>query len=265
MDWIKSLDDGQLKDVAEAIETGYVSLPCTKLGIQKILHNAPNAPAVAHGLNALHGSGFSPNHIAVMLKVVLSTREDRPTLNDLVDIVLSGPDTETVASKDTGNVVHGLFMNAKREVLVAGYAVYQGKKVFAALAEQMEANPSLQVRFFLDIQRNDDKAIASELELRFANKFRMQQWPAGKRIPALYYDSRSLIMDEKKTKACLHAKVVVVDGEWVFVSSANFTEAAQERNIEVGLMLKSRAVAGQIEKYFNEMVHAGVLKALPAQ
>ena len=35
----------------------------------------------------------------------------------------------------------------------------------------------------------------------------------------------------------MHAKCVVADSRHVFVSSANFTEAAQERNVEIGLLL----------------------------
>lgn len=265
MDWIKSLDDGQIKDVAEAVETGHVNLPCTKLGIQKVLQNSPNAHTVAQELNKLHDAGFGPKHIAGILQAVMATREDRPKLEDLVNIVLSGPDTETVVSKDTGNVVKGLFMNAKREVLIAGYAVHQGKKVFASLADQMERNQDLHVRFYLDIVREkNDKASDSELALRLANVFRQNEWPKGKRLPILhYYDPGRLNIENKKTKGCLHAKVVVVDGESVFVSSANFTEAAQERNIEVGLLLNSRTVAGQIQKYFEEMVHGEYLKILP--
>jgi len=143
--------------------------------------------------------------------------------------------------------------------------VHQGKKVFAALADQMERNQDLHVRFYLDIVRQkSDKASDSELASRLANVFRQNEWPKGKRLPILhYYDPGRLNMDNKKTKGCLHAKVVVVDGESVFVSSANFTEAAQERNIEVGLLLNSRTVAGQIQKYFEEMVHGEYLKILP--
>jgi phosphatidylserine/phosphatidylglycerophosphate/cardiolipin synthase-like enzyme len=40
--------------------------------------------------------------------------------------------------------------------------------------------------------------------------------------------------------AFLHAKAVVVDDEAVFITSANFTEAALDRNIELGSFMTSR-------------------------
>ena len=55
----------------------------------------------------------------------------------------------------------------------------------------------------------------------------------------------------------LHAKCIVVDGEHVFVSSANFTEAAQERNIEVGLLVQSRAVADRVCRFFDALLDIG--------
>jgi phosphatidylserine/phosphatidylglycerophosphate/cardiolipin synthase-like enzyme len=41
----------------------------------------------------------------------------------------------------------------------------------------------------------------------------------------------------------LHAKAVVADDEDVFVTSANLTQAALDRNIEVGLLVRDRALA----------------------
>jgi phosphatidylserine/phosphatidylglycerophosphate/cardiolipin synthase-like enzyme len=57
----------------------------------------------------------------------------------------------------------------------------------------------------------------------------------------VFYDPRSVTLEPGKA-AALHAKCVVIDEFDLFVSSANFTEAAQQRNIEVGLRLRDKAV-----------------------
>lgn len=46
---------------------------------------------------------------------------------------------------------------------------------------------------------------------------------------------------------------MVVDAEHVFVSSANFTEAGQDRNIEVGLNIRSEWLARQLIKHFKHL------------
>jgi phosphatidylserine/phosphatidylglycerophosphate/cardiolipin synthase-like enzyme len=61
----------------------------------------------------------------------------------------------------------------------------------------------------------------------------------------------------------LHAKAVVVDDEVVFVTSANLTEAALDRNIEVGLLVRDPALAASLSSHFRGLIDRGLLKALP--
>jgi phosphatidylserine/phosphatidylglycerophosphate/cardiolipin synthase-like enzyme len=78
-------------------------------------------------------------------------------------------------------------------------------------------------------------------------------------LPEIYYDPRSAAL-ERKNAAALHAKCVVVDERDVFVSSANFTEAGQTKNIELGLLLKSDAIASRIVDFFEQSIAGGYLK-----
>ena len=59
-----------------------------------------------------------------------------------------------------------------------------------------------------------------------------------------------------------HAKCVVVDRKELFVSSANFTEAAHERNLEIGLMIQSAVLAEQLHGYFDTLIEANLLEQL---
>jgi phosphatidylserine/phosphatidylglycerophosphate/cardiolipin synthase-like enzyme len=55
-------------------------------------------------------------------------------------------------------------------------------------------------------------------------------------------------------RTALHAKCVVVDKQHVFISSANFTEAAQQRNIEVGLLLHSIRLAERVIHHLDGLL-----------
>jgi phosphatidylserine/phosphatidylglycerophosphate/cardiolipin synthase-like enzyme len=68
----------------------------------------------------------------------------------------------------------------------------------------------------------------------------------GRRRPALEY-------------ASLHAKCVVVDERWSLVGSANFTDRAQTRNIEVGALLDDPLFAQALLGQFRGAVAARVL------
>ena len=82
------------------------------------------------------------------------------------------------------------------------------------------------------------------------------------RLPELFYDPRALSA-EPGPKACLHAKCIVVDDRRAFITSANFTEAAQERNIESGVLVNDAHVARALRDQFESLVAAGLLKHAP--
>lgn len=99
----------------------------------------------------------------------------------------------------------------------------------------------------------------SELIAAFAYRFRTEHWPGDKALPEICFDARAIAIDTKP-KAVLHAKCVVIDGRIAFVSSANFTEAAQERNIEVGGLLRSEIVAERILNVFAALISIGAVR-----
>ncbi|MBZ0186760.1 MAG: hypothetical protein K8F91_10970, partial [Candidatus Obscuribacterales bacterium] len=159
-------------------------------------------------------------------------------------------------------VVRELFATAEHTVLLSGYAVYQGQIVFEALANRMEELPTLQVRLFLDVHRpSGDSREPQVLVERFRTQFLKYQWPLNKPIPEVFYYPSSLELDSSK-RSVLHAKCIVVDENHVFVSSANFTEAAQERNIEIGLAFKSPEIAKRIIWHFSALLDEGILVPL---
>jgi len=114
--------------------------------------NGVVAAEVSTGLQELAASGVPPAGIACALELVAAGYENRPAIDDVVDLVTTGGGTSG-GNRTTSVVVGELFRNAQRSVLVAGYAVYQGQKVFQALADRMQESPDLDVRLFLDIQR----------------------------------------------------------------------------------------------------------------
>ena len=122
----------------------------------------------------------------------------------------------------------------------------------------MDELPDLEVKLFLNISRPDRDTTASEILVsRYAQRFRESQWPSGSRLPEVYYDPRS-VADDEAVRSSLHAKCVVVDAEHVFVSSANFTEAGQRRNIEVGLNIRNQWLAKRLIRHFKLLDEHGL-------
>lgn len=250
-----------LRQLRDALRAGRLVAPFSSFAVRRFVPERWSIRTAAD-LENWSDSGFNPSQIAEMLEILVQEREQCAKESCDIDLVWTGPEVGGVVNRDTSVVVRELFQNARKSVLVAGYVVYQGQVIFRTLAEQMDRNDQLEVRMFLDIQRPyGDASLVTELVRRFAERFRSQEWP-GMRVPDIYYDPRSLETDNTK-RACLHAKCIVVDRERTFISSANFTEAAQQRNIEVGVIIKSRSFSERLSHHFEVLAAVGVALRLP--
>lgn len=255
----RELSNSDLQSLIAALQSGRLTAPYPALQVTRIVPSSV-ADSVRASLMGLAEQGFSPKQIATVFELILVDRDGRQSIESSIDLVTSGPEAPGITNRDTSVVVRELFTHANRSVLVIGYAVYQGQQVFEALADRMQQRPSLQVQFFLNVHRPDADTTASEiLVARFKQRFRETQWPAGCRLPEVYYDPRS-VADNVPIRSSLHAKCVVVDDKRVFVSSANFSEAGQERNIEVGLVIESKWLAKQITTHFRHLYDCGFAK-----
>lgn len=259
-DPLLSLSDADLRSLTAALGAGRAGAPYSSATVGRWVAS-PLAPTVARRLEQLAGTGMQPAHLATLTSAILSTRAARPTIDDEVELVWTGPEAGGVVNRDTGVVVRELFARATESVLVAGYAVYQGREVFRGLSERMIALPDLCVRLYLDVHSGPADQPSAEAVAQFARRFREYHWPAGFPMPAVYYDPRSLDPDPA-ARACLHAKCVIVDRRVTLLGSANFTEAAQERNIEAGAVIRSPRFAARLADHFDALARSEILKPL---
>jgi phosphatidylserine/phosphatidylglycerophosphate/cardiolipin synthase-like enzyme len=126
----------------------------------------------------------------------------------------------------------------------------------------MDARSDVSVTLLLNIQRKrGDLTAADQLVRKFTDRFWTADWPGSAR-PRVFYDPRSLELEGPA--GVLHAKAVVVDDEIAFITSANLTEAALDRNIELGLLVRDHALAASVSTYFRTLIDKRLLLPLPA-
>jgi phosphatidylserine/phosphatidylglycerophosphate/cardiolipin synthase-like enzyme len=252
-DPLLSLAPTELNALAASIKSGRVTLPCSAPNLQRVVGVA-DGKLISRKLDELVSLGMSGEVICACLELVARAMISRPPLEDFVELVTTGPEAGGVTNRDTSVVVNDLFRNAQRSVLVAGYAVYQGKSVFRSLAARMEQQPNLVVRMFFDVPRmRGDTSTATAQIARFVHSFRTSQWPNGPAMPQVYCCEQ--IMGPRVGKpGSLHAKCIAVDDEHIFVSSANFTDAGQNRNLEVGLLVRSALLNERLTRFFEALI-----------
>ena len=260
-DGLAALDRGDLLRLTDLLEANILTPPLTALALREHVADA-HADALAEWFVELARQGIPADRIVLMLRAFAAGRRvTADAAGPSVEVVVSGPDAAR-AARDTAVVMRQLFARARRRVLAVGFAVHQGKSVFGTLAERLDDDRSFEATLCIDVRRHPgDTSLDGEIARRFANEFVRDEWP-GTRLPRVYYDPRSLEPASQTTSA-LHAKCVVIDGTEALVTSANFTEAAQQRNIELGLLLDAEPVARRIERHFISLIQNRFLERLP--
>jgi phosphatidylserine/phosphatidylglycerophosphate/cardiolipin synthase-like enzyme len=252
-----------MEAVARALRSGRLAPPFARSALSGLLPDE-QIGAVQGALAELGAAGMAPAHVAALLELLAEERAAQQRQADRVELVLSPPELDHVDARDTAVVVQDLFRRATRSVLVVSYALDAGDKaraLFGGLAARMDAAPELSVRLFVNVHRpHQDDTPAAELVRAFARQLRAGVWP-GERLPEVFFDPRSVEQDGPQ-RAVLHAKCVVVDDRWTLLTSANFTEAAQERNIEAGVVLDDPPTAARVRRQLQALVDAGRLRRL---
>ncbi|MCC7034682.1 MAG: phospholipase [Acidobacteria bacterium] len=249
---------GVLRALADAFRTGRLGAAASRLTIGRV---CPCPDSVVSDIVRLLGESLAPAHLALLLDAHADAIEARNHGAHPVELVWTGPENATSYSRDTSVVVRELFESAQRSVLVSTFVIRQGRTVFEPLARRMAEQPDLRVRIFLHVGRDyRDARHESELLREFADAFR-SNWP-GERTPEVYYDPRAMDTDGQ-ARATWHAKCVLVDDEITFVTSANFTEWAQMRNVEAGVLIRDAHFTGQLRAQFDGLLQARQVMRLP--
>ena len=254
---IQALPPHLLRKLADAFDGGLLPDRPTPESLKSEVGIRGSTEDLISDINHLARLGVSGRAVAAWIRAVEHASAKVPS----PDLVWSGPEVPGLHARDTRRVYEELFDHAERSVWVSTYAYFDGPQAFSRLAQRLDNLPGLRVTILLNIQRaRGDTTAEDQLVRRFTDQFWGKDWPGASK-PAVYYDRRSL--DPSGPSGVLHAKAVVVDDEAVFITSANLTTAALDRNIELGVLIRHRVLATSVANHFQGLIDAHLLSPLP--
>ena len=253
--WLDEATPADLEGLAQCLNDGRIP----SLDSDAAIRQAGYGHGAARYLRDLVGT--RPKVVASMLQRLATERrafDDRYAR--LAHLVWSGDSDDKEAIRDTRVVLDDLFGRAERHVLIATYVIYDGRSVFRKLAERIGAMSTLQVDMYVNLFSTSGLLDEAHEVREFLASFRRKHWPDNIRLPNIYFDPETRKLGPDRSS--LHAKCVVVDDRWAFVTSANFTEAAQERNIEVGVVLDHPRIAQALVARFEALRDKNVFRMM---
>ena len=188
----------------------------------------------------------SPSRLAGMLEgascVVEHYQETSP------ELVWTGPAPAGTATRQTEQVLLQVIRGARKRLFLTSFVAYKVDSIVAAL--NGAADQGVDVSILLE----SSEAKGGNLSLDSISMMR-------KVLPrARFFAWQN--KPEEFVGGSVHAKVVVADDRLAFITSANLTSHAMERNMEAGVLLRGGEHPRKLAGYLEAMVSTDVIAEL---
>jgi len=207
------------------------------------MFGSPNGRAAAQNVIAAWRARPDLSGLVVGACVAASAHAHADARRDpTTELVVTGPTTVGLDPRLSEQVLLGLVDEATESVLLVTYALY----AYPALQKALKAAHARNVAITVIAEDPLDKpgfTGSPASALAGVNVLRLR-WPTTRR---------------EAPSASLHAKVAVIDSRKALVTSANLTQSATSRNMEVGLLVTGGDLPGRLVRYFADLRNDGVL------
>jgi phosphatidylserine/phosphatidylglycerophosphate/cardiolipin synthase-like enzyme len=177
-----------------------------------------------------------------------SYSDDAARYEVALELIWTGPSPRGSSLRRTDQALLQLIDEARRNLTIVSFAVYRVPDVGGALVRALERGVAL--RFIAETPEADDApfGVLATFGEAITRRARIYAWPRDRRPK-----------DANGRPSLLHVKCAVADSRLVFLSSANLTEHAMMRNMEMGLLMTSADLGAQIVRHFDSLVEDGTL------
>jgi phosphatidylserine/phosphatidylglycerophosphate/cardiolipin synthase-like enzyme len=204
---------------------------------------------------------MTPAQIGIVMDLLATERARQQSDHDRIQMVWTGPDQEGPSARDTGVVARELLGQALRSLLITTFSISRDAKTFEPVSEAMRCNNDLDVTLVLHVDMSRHSLFGERAAAAFSQDFWASKWPWPLR-PKVFFDPRGTVA-HPMGRALQHSKCIVADLERVFITSSNYTESGQLRNIELGVLIRDEMLATRVVGQFRSLIANGRLHPLP--
>jgi len=173
--------------------------------------------------------------------------------NQHIELLWSGPSpVAQIPARRIDQVLYDLIANAKREILLITFAAAKIERLVNELLKAKQRG--VNVRLILEFEQSSEGQLSYDALKAFPQSListvEVYYWPIEKRE-----------RNQAGRPGKLHAKLAVVD-DTALISSANLTDDAFNRNLEVGVMVNNSEFLAKNKTYIEYLISDGMLNRL---
>ena len=181
--------------------------------------------------------------VAAALRASAKTAE-AARYRESVELVWTGPSTNLVPVRHTEQVLREVIDSARLRLFIVSFVAYEVESVLQAL------------------NKADDRGVGISLLLESSERHggrvsvdsvkKMSEAVLGARIFIWSADAKQ--RDTGGLGGAVHAKCAVADARTAFITSANLSTAAMERNMELGVLIEGGHLPNQLDHHLQALV-----------
>lgn len=172
-----------------------------------------------------------------------------------VEMVWTGPSSGSFAARRIDQILYDILAGARSQVFLISFSAYRVARLSAALSAAQSRG--VKITLLLETTADSGGQLSNDALNAFSDlrldQIEILQWPK---------ENRGVNAAGKPGK--LHAKCAVVD-DAVVISSANLTDDAFNRNMEMGVVAHNAGLAVAVRKHFEELKEVGILRVMTVQ
>lgn len=213
--------------------------------LQQIIGTPAARAALGSFVAAWQDTALPGEVVAGMLLAAAHTRQ-RTQRDCNVELVWTGPTTPFVATRRTEQVLVDLIQRAKKELFIVSFVAYDVSSVMAAINSAVD--------------RGVDTRILVEAPLTQGGSLHVD--PVATMRNAVPSAKLYVWTDRPQpfTSGRVHAKVAVSDDNLAFLTSANLTGHALEKNMEAGVLVEGGSVPDNLRSHLHALIETRVIK-----
>ena len=161
------------------------------------------------------------------------------------ELVWTGPTTPFVSARRTEQALLQVIDSARSTLFITSFVAYDVSSIVAAL--NVASARGVSISMLLESSQEHGGSISMDV----IGKMRSLV-PAARLYGWL--DKTDEFADGR-----VHAKVAVADGKVCFITSANLTGYAMERNMEAGILVSGGQIPSTLDEHLRALVNIGVV------
>jgi phosphatidylserine/phosphatidylglycerophosphate/cardiolipin synthase-like enzyme len=166
-----------------------------------------------------------------------------------VELVWTGPSSELVATRKTEQALIEVISRAQHELFLVSFVVYKANSVVEALRKASDRGVAVSILLEPGEQHGGQVSVDSMRMIR-----------ESVQDAQIYTWSRK---EGPFVGGKVHAKLAIADNWICFISSANLTGHAMEKNMEAGVLIRRGDLPDRLSKHIKALITIGVIQRIP--